>query len=395
MDRKLTNLAALLVGTLFVGILLGRYCFPQSVQATLPNPNHDNGGTMESQKNAQRQFATENAKHVGGKSGVKGSVPESAADRLAKFMAGHPNINERCDFVKQLITELCSEGRDEEAYALIDPNSGQLRAIGMFSFYSSARLDKNRLMGMVKREAFHDLLPAFHGYMRGFGIDQLKAEAESSRLADFRRERGADMPSDLIECAIAETLASRLAEAGHLESLDAIKLASDLAEDGAIKSYQIYEIVGKDKNLDPFEKWEFLKPIDPMDAQQGDQAIKVKIREKLIDSMIRADGGKAMGEILNHQSPSQASDVTAAVRVWNALDPAGVTGWFQQNQSILSPGGKTLVATTLSTVAAEYGEFDSARQWANQIQDPLGRAEALKLVDEKAANHRKWLDGKQ
>ncbi len=335
------------------------------------------------------------AKNANSEKAVKGSTSESPEVRLAKFMAEHPDITERGDFVKKLITEMCSQGRDEEAYALIDKNSEQLRAIGMFSFYSSASLDKNKLMAMAKQEASDDLYAAFHGYMQGIGIDQLKAEAESSRLADFWRARGSEMPSDLITTAITEALRSSLTEAGRSESLKTLKLANDLAENGTIKTYQIYELVGKDKNLNPYEKWDFLKQIDPNDAQKGDEMMKIKIREKLIDSMIKADGGKAMGDILSNQTAGQASDVNTAIRVWNKVDSAGVVNWYQQNQSTLSPDGRAMVATTLSTIAAEFGEFESARQWASQIQDTARKAEAMKMVDEKAVNYQKWLDKKQ
>ncbi len=309
-------------------------------------------------------------------------------------MASHPDISERLDFIKKLITELCSEGRDDEAYALIDRNSGHLREIGLFSFYSSASLDKNRLMAMVERESFDDLLPVFHGYMRGIGIDQLKAEAASSRLADFRREKGSDMPSDLIESAIGGALQGSLFEAGRPESVKVLALASDLAEKGTIKAYKVYELVRNDKNLNPFEKWDFLKQIDPKDADQSERDYIIKTREKLIDSMTRADGSKAMGDIFSNNVPGQASDVNTAVRIWNSLDSGGVADWYQQNQATLSPERRTMVATTLSTIAAESGEFESARQWANQIQDPAKKSEAMKMLDEKSVNYQKWLENK-
>jgi len=395
MNRKRLNAGVVVVGIFAAGIGIGRFCFLPPSSPTVLSPTDNSGMRAKSPKAREDQSARAIAKSANGGYDVKHSAPESAPERLAKFMAGNPNIDERSDFVKKLITELCSQGRDEEAYALIDKNSGQLRDVGMFSFYSSASLDKNQLMAKLKREAFGDILPTFHRYMRGIGIDQLKAEAESSRLADFWRERGAEMPSDLITTAITEALRSNLTDAGRPESLKTLKLASDLAENGTIKTYQIYELVGKDKNLNPFEKWDFLKQIDPKDVKKGDEMVKIKTREKLIYSMIKADGSKAMGDILNNQTAGQASDVNTAVRVWNQVDSAGVVNWYQQNQSTLSPDGRAMVATTLSTIAAEFGEFESARQWASQIQDPARKVEAMKMVDEKAVNYQKWLERKQ
>jgi hypothetical protein len=393
MHLKRTKLGVLLAGTLLTGISIGRFCFPQGgiASTTESSPVTHRKTEARSSTGDRSQSVANDAAPARSRNGAKDSPQESASVRLANFTSGHPDIAERCEFTKKLITELCAQGKDDEAYGLIHPNAGHMRQMGLFAFYSNSSLDKNELMAMVRREDFTDMLGAMHGYMRGMEIDQLKAETESSRVADFLRERGSEMPPDLIKGAIAVALQDHLKDAGPEESREIFNVAKDLVANGKMSDYELYVLAGDNKSLTSFEKWDFLKDIDPKDQNEADQNYKTKNREKLIASMMRADGGKTMGALLDGQTPGRVADVNTAVRVWNQLDSEGVADWFQQNQSSLSPTKGALVATTLSTIAAEFMEYDSARRWAGQIRDPAARAEAMKMVEEKVISHQKWL----
>ncbi|WP_193214308.1 hypothetical protein [Luteolibacter marinus] len=309
-------------------------------------------------------------------------------------MRAHPNILERCDFIQKLIAGMCARGCDDEAYALVNGCSGSVREAGMYAFFANVSDDKGRAMDLLKVVSFDDLYPAMFGYMKGFDTGDLKAEVTSSRLDGLRDARRHDLPPGLIGDAVTSALKDGLVDSGRDGAADILSFARKLMADGVIKPYQVYEMVEGDENLGAFEKWEHLKGMEADASNAGDRSVELKLRGKVMAGMIDEDGSKAMDVILGDGSSERSADVDAALRHWTRVDPEGINGWFQRKQAALDPGMRAMIATSLSATAAESGEYESAKQWAGQIQDPVARSGALERVEETILNHRKWLEEK-
>ena len=143
--------------------MIGCYLFQRGEDTVALSPHVDRETVTGTRKLGVDEFSTAGVKAPDHEKAPKEISLESGAERLEKFMAENSNIEERCEFVQELIADLCSQGRDEEAYALIDDYAGHLREVGMYAFYSNTSHDKSQVINRLKRETFHDLFPGMLG----------------------------------------------------------------------------------------------------------------------------------------------------------------------------------------------------------------------------------------
>jgi hypothetical protein len=308
---------------------------------------------------------------------------ESAAEILRDFLATHQDIDERSRFSDQLIADLCALGKNQEAYELISESPGQLRDSGLYTFYLSATLDEHEMLTRMKGEDDFDLQSVIQGYFGRFDADQLASALTSSGIAQFKMERQGSMPPDCFEGALTMSLNRKLQEADIGESKLILDLASDLAGSGHLKAWNLYELVGRNDNLQAFEKWDYLRLIDPQDPDGFNASQGIKRRASLIDQMIRSDASKAMKEILRNNESYRSADMDSAIRSWSNIDSSGVASWFEINKSNLNPSEINIAVLSFSNLAFDYLEFESSKLWINQIADPVMRDSAMKTLEEK------------
>lgn len=319
---------------------------------------------------------------------------ETAAARLARFFEAHTDIGERTAFSDQLIADLCEQGNVDEAYELIDKNPGQLHDSGLYTFFLKVKLGDVQVLDMMKKEDDRDLSIVLESYLGRFDRSRLLPALDSPYLNDFLKGKKDVMPEGSLGYAIAGVISKEIKDLGRDDSLAALQLMKELADKGHVSRWNAYDLVTANKNLGAFDKWDLLKGMDPRDNDKFQTVEALKSRKSLIDGIVRADAGKAMEDILQNKAPDQFSDIQNVVASWNSIDSNGVSEWYRKNQSGMNQQHKNAVAFAFANTALNSLEFDGAGLWANQIQDPKMKEDALRIVESRRSEYERLANQK-
>lgn len=315
----------------------------------------------------------------------QGLTPERAKELIDQFFQKSPDIGERTKFCNAIIQSLCEQGYTEEAWNLIDQNSGQIRSNELFSFFAAAKLSSGDLLGRLATMD-SDLSDCFGGYLKRYRADQLGTVLSSPELDDFFRKLGPDKTRQLnIGTMTALALQMSLPE-GPSDPAPVLQSAAQLNASGILGSDAFISLVGKGSNLNAFDKWSYIKEVD---RERESTPQTRKNRDKLISEMVGSNGPAALSAILESSGRQNREDIEAAVKSWVNIDSKGVAEWNQKNQSSMTQESRNIVASAFSSEALNSLEFDTARSWADQIKDPESKANAIKLIEEKMAEYQK------
>ena len=92
-----------------------------------------------------------------------------------------------------------------------------------------------------------------------------------------------------------------------------------------------------------------------------------------------------MSEILTAPGEGQSSNVDLAIHEWLGADSGGLMNWYAENLPGFGSQQQSLVASGFAKSALLGSDFDNARKWAGQIQDPASKDKIFQAIADKEA----------
>lgn len=307
-------------------------------------------------------------------------TPELAKSKIEEHFARTPDLGERSKLACELIMQLCENGFSEEAFHLLDENFGTVRQNELRALFSNARLSNGELLARIDQIAAHegDKRIAVSGFLRRFEVDELAGIVSDP---DFQGmlSRGDKLSSYTLSTALAGILQLSPAKQDDASRTQFLETSKELIEKGFLRPADLLANADQDLADDPNERWELIQKAMPsrsliIDDDDGDN-----LGEALIDQMVTSDAPKALGSLLKN---SDYRSVNHAITQWTHSDPGGAGKWYESNASQLTPDQNNAVSSAFASTALRSAEFDTARTWAEKIQDAKSKEDLLGKIAE-------------
>ncbi len=309
-------------------------------------------------------------------------TPEMARERLSEIMANTPDITKKSAACADVISELCRNGYTNEAWDLIDSGYGTVRDSQLAAFFSGADLDNQSLLFKIEGLEKHEITLGMLGYLHRIKDDGMHDKLSSPEFQAFIDSLRAKNMLTGVDTALSVTLRTQLAESDASANRSLLESASLMNSSGLIGTYSMMDLVYRADIGDAFEKWEFVERIDPAE-QENRRAQNVRVR--LISELVRQDAAKALGTILQTPGKQGFADLSNAMEEWMSIDADGASKWVLANRPGLHQGKQNAVANALFTKALNFGEYDTARQWAESMHDPKMKANMMRALEARGA----------
>ncbi|RYD49037.1 MAG: hypothetical protein EOP85_02365 [Verrucomicrobiaceae bacterium] len=291
---------------------------------------------------------------------------------LAKVKAENKDIGERALLCACILHALSESGHVDEAWKLLEESPGSVRVMEIGMLFQTDKLPLETLLTRLREltdpddrtNAIRAILSSRSASIAQLDFNTFPLESESDQRAAF----GAFV-SVLHGAAGEKDVATSEAVLGKLV---------DLVGTGKIDGKHLYVVLDGDYGVDPFRKWEMLRPVEggmsPADSE--------RFRVQGVTSMVRADMDKAM-ELLcsDPQSRYSVPILNKAISTIYQLDPAHANKWMTENLSRIDPATGQRVIVSVGQAAIRSGELATARQWAEHLLNPGVKEQLLKQID--------------
>lgn len=309
---------------------------------------------------------------------------DQAKKLLENYKSKITSVTNQAEFATELVVKLCKSGHTNEAWEFITPSPGQMRDMQLREFFKNADLNREELIAKLSGFEFQqDLLRGLQGYLLRFKPSEYLRELSSPELKVFENSLGFS-PSEAIKRAMCYAMDDMFGAADSNQnppSDDSVKNLVDSFKDmkskGLIATGDFLNTV-IESPARIFVKWDLLK--DQVATSDG---VSDNLRERLIRNMIISNPSKAVDQILAVQGAGMTNNVNIAIAEWVSGDSNGATSWYVKNRTSFDQQQQNLIISAFSNTALSSSEFDSARQWAGQIQDLRLKEDKLKAIDEK------------
>ncbi|RYD49296.1 MAG: hypothetical protein EOP85_01895 [Verrucomicrobiaceae bacterium] len=162
------------------------------------------------------------------------------------------------------------------------------------------------------------------------------------------------------------------------KSDELILAALDLTKLGKIDPNNLSIILQGTYAADPFKKWGILEG-----AGNGlPPAVADRILSETVPDLITADLEKAM-KIVTTSAASRYSVpvLSSAITTMYRNDPNQANEWLTENLPKIDPATRQRMTEQVAYTAIKNGEFQTARQWAEQLLNPDVRKRALDRIE--------------
>ncbi|MBK1815724.1 hypothetical protein JIN84_08855 [Luteolibacter yonseiensis] len=309
-----------------------------------------------------------------------GMTPDMARKLISDFAAENKDLNSRAEFTRGVIKELCESGYSKEAWDLIDPGNGIVRNFGLASFFENADLPPADLLDKIANVPRLDMFTGFSGFLNRYPPDQLSALLDSPEVKRFYSAVGDDLKAVNVKTAVSGVLQIAMNKMAPEERGGTYQLARELDSKGLLEAHDFILIVQRYSNKNIFEQWEDIKAVD---LNGWSSNVVKKQRQGMLSDMVAEDAPAAVKGILNGDEDRAGNDLAWALKSWTNLDSQGAADWYKSSQASFSGRQRELVSSSFAEAAISSLEFESARQWAEQIEDAEARRKILENVEQK------------
>ncbi|GAA5127324.1 hypothetical protein GCM10023212_31980 [Luteolibacter yonseiensis] len=299
---------------------------------------------------------------------------------ISDFAAENKDLNSRAEFTRGVIKELCESGYSKEAWDLIDPGNGIVRNFGLASFFENADLPPADLLDKIANVPRLDMFTGFSGFLNRYPPDQLSALLDSPEVKRFYSAVGDDLKAVNVKTAVSGVLQIAMNKMAPEERGGTYQLARELDSKGLLEAHDFILIVQRYSNKNIFEQWEDIKAVD---LNGWSSNVVKKQRQGMLSDMVAEDAPAAVKGILNGDEDRAGNDLAWALKSWTNLDSQGAADWYKSSQASFSGRQRELVSSSFAEAAISSLEFESARQWAEQIEDAEARRKILENVEQK------------
>jgi hypothetical protein len=305
-------------------------------------------------------------------------TPEEAKKLIADFAAENKDLNSRAAFAEGVLRKLCEDGYSREAWGLIDAGNGIVRNFGLSTFFRNADLPPSELLEKIASVPTLDMYTCFSGFLNRYPPDQLSTLLGSPEVDRFLS--AVDRKYVSVNASVSSVLLGAFNKMPPEERGETYQIARDLNSKGLLEPHDFILMTQRYSNKNIFDQWEDIRTVN---LTAWDSDVVRKQRYSMLSAMVTEDAPAAVKTILNNDGEQAGKDMTLALQSWTNLDSQGAADWYKSNQASFSGKQRELVSSSFAEAAISSLEFDSARLWAEQIQDPETRDRTLETVKQK------------
>lgn len=303
-------------------------------------------------------------------------TPALAAATLKKIES-LPDIKKRREQSYLVIHDLCKAGYHEEAWALIDPNSGLVRKWELAAFFEHSDLDMPQLIEKLNALTYKDeVTEALNTQLSSLSLTEVKKFIKDNAFTAYVSSKQHEEPF-FLQKLLQQDLLTRASSSIEASKSESLQQAIQWHAEGLVDEKSLIKIVARDPNPDPWQRWDLLsKYIKSTNSESFPGAVRVGA----IDRMVETDAKKAVEFLTGGEGEQGAWDLLRGIRKWTAIDPTATNDWYQANKASLSDIQRDAAVEAFYDLARQYGEVEGAASWANQIGDPEKKKTLLRQL---------------
>lgn len=289
--------------------------------------------------------------------------PESAKEMLERNKTEVTNIEERAEKAWHIINQLCQNGFSDEAWDLIDKDSGAVRQKGLGAFFRDADLPKAEILVRLNELQAADRSASLYGYWSRFSPE----EFAKLDMSEFPLKSGFETGGfrRLIGDLLTDSYDPSNPEASRAVRGEVLSKVAEQVNNGSLNYGELTLILQKDKSLDGFLYWEMTKKVD--DQFKRGQGSFDGPDAQIIRLMTAQDPEKVLG-LASTPGSKEYSHYHIALMAWLNKDYKQGETWYNQHQSSLSEADRDRSAVAFARANVEAGNYEAGEQWIGKIQ---------------------------
>lgn len=289
--------------------------------------------------------------------------PESAKEMLERNRTEITNIEERAEKAWHIINQLCQNGFTDEAWDLIDKDSGSVRQKGLGAFFRDADLPKTEILARLNELQAADRSASLYGYWSRFSPE----EFAKLDMREFPLKSGFETGGfrRLIGDLLTDSYDPGNPEASRAVRGEVLAKVAEQVNNGMLSYGELTLILQKDKSLDGFLYWEMSQKVD--DQFKRGQGSFDGPDAQIIRLMTAQDPEKVLG-LASTPGTKEHSHYHIALMAWLNKDYKQGEAWYNQHQSSLNEADRDRSAVAFARANVEAGNYDAGEQWIGKIQ---------------------------
>lgn len=295
---------------------------------------------------------------------------DDARTLINRFFAANQNIDERAQFVADLVRKLCLEGESDLAWEIVASiGSGMIRNNGVEAFFQGSTLPVTDLLDRISDLPYaSDATFAFGGLINRLQFGEIEDFLNSREVSGLINNSS---PVLNHKGTVGMFLEMTMQDGHNVDQV--FSLARRLAEQGYVDSSSLVSLARAAYPESSLDQWRLIEDIDTSSIY-GSAA--VSLRNEVVREMVINNPDHALQYLINSEN-TQDADIGIAIQKWAEVDIEGVINWHEENKVSISGHHHSLVAASIAERAASKLEFDGAREWAMEIDDEVMRTELL------------------
>ena len=303
-------------------------------------------------------------------------TPEVARNLLERSKVEIKGIRDRARFSSSVMASLCKQGYSAEAWELIESNSGAVREleIGTVFQYGKEPLSSlaSKLETLVdpaeRMQALRALISSRPTEIANIDFNEITMTSPQDKIA---------VVSGILSIISASNGPN--ATATDISNTQALLQKSvDLVRDRKLDVENLIKILNNDVTGDAFNQWSLMdglkKGVEPKDLD--------RLRATVVPNMIRTDADKSMNLICSDPTTKYSVPViSSAINSMYEYDPQQANVWVTTHLSSLDPATGQRIVASVAQVSMRNGEYDTAKQWANQLLSPTVKQQVLDQIN--------------
>lgn len=311
------------------------------------------------------------------KAKIRMSKLDAAKQNLLNARTNFPNIRERSQYCASQIRELCENGMWEQAWELIDANSGTRRNYELSAFFSCSGLTWERTISFIQNLSNTlDIQNALSCKVNQLDIDQL---LELSNDSVLMKQISLLSPSSnrLLTNSVYASITEKTFSNNSYSNEILFSKSLALLDRKMLDERDYYNILVNDNTVSALSKWELVNSRKELNSPDGSFNSQ---RKELIRDMMSEDASNNINAILKSQTDIGILDLQTALTHWHNIDSHEATEWYLSNYKHLQDQQSDGASTAFFQLSIEAKDYENAQRWSALIKDASIKKQAYSIL---------------
>jgi hypothetical protein len=284
------------------------------------------------------------------------------------------DIRHRATLSATILSSLCQQGHAREAWDLLESAPGLVRQKSIGALFKDDPAPITSMLARLERLSDpKDRIQAMGNLVRGRTDEILKVDFNSVSVISAQEKQAL---ASAIASAINQDPIDRRQDPAAARRL--VEKALELYQQGKIATDGMAGIFNNTHAGDAFAQWDMIgrlkHEVKPVDLEQ--------LYGGVVQNMIKAEPDRSMTLICSNPTSKESTQViTWGIGIFYGVDPNAANAWITSHLPSLDPATGQHVINSVAGVALEKGEYDTARQWADQIVDEERKIQLLEKIN--------------